>query len=237
MARSRGGAGSARPGHDVTCLARGESGRPADGVTWVSADRTRPDAYDGCATSDWDAVVDVSWQPGMVRSALAGSVTAPGTGRTCRPARCTPHAEPDADEPAELLPALEGDGASREQYGEAKVACEAACADAVGGRLLVARSGLIGGYGDPSDRFGYWPGRFARAASGAVPGSCRTYSTDGPRPATSGILPSGWCGPARREPPGRSTRPVPGTRSVRYWTRAASRPGTTGRSSSCRRPG
>ena len=57
-------------GHRVTCLARGESGRPPESVAWVRADRTRPDAYDEVAGRHWDAVLDVSWQPDLVRSAL-----------------------------------------------------------------------------------------------------------------------------------------------------------------------
>ena len=70
----------------------------------------------------------------------------------------------DQDESAPLLPPFEGEEATGEDYGSAKVACERWCADAVGDRLLVARAGLIGGYGDVSDRFGYWPGRMALAA-------------------------------------------------------------------------
>ena len=57
-------------GHRVTCLARGESGRPPAGVTWVRADRALPTAYDEVTGRGWDAVVDVSWQPAFVRSAL-----------------------------------------------------------------------------------------------------------------------------------------------------------------------
>jgi nucleoside-diphosphate-sugar epimerase len=76
------------------------------------------------------------------------------------------HAAPEADESAALLPAWSGSGpAAGEEYGEAKVSCETACAELFDpARLLVARAGLIVGYGDRSDRFGYWAARFARSA-------------------------------------------------------------------------
>jgi hypothetical protein len=78
------------------------------------------------------------------------------------------HSIPGGDESAELLPLWSGSGeASAHDYGEAKVSCETACAELVDPtRLLIARAGLIVGYGDRSDRFGYWPGRFARASRG-----------------------------------------------------------------------
>jgi nucleoside-diphosphate-sugar epimerase len=151
-------------GHEVTCLARGVSGDVLDGVRWVRADRDLPDAYDDVRTQDWDDVVDVSWQPGHVRSAV--KALGDRAGHWTYVSSCSvyaDHATPGADESAALLPALQADQASREQYGEAKVACEQVLGSAVGDRLLVARSGLIGGYGDGSDRFGYWPGRFALA--------------------------------------------------------------------------
>lgn len=156
-------------GHSVTCLARGEAGPAADGVTFVTADRGKAGAYDAVRDRDWDLVVDVSWQPGFVRSALAA------LGEQARHwvyvSSCSvyaEHSQPNADESAALLEALEGNEATREQYGEAKVACERACIDAVGDRLLIARAGLIGGYGDGSDRFGYWPARFDRDFDASV---------------------------------------------------------------------
>lgn len=151
-----------RAGHSVTCLARGESGDVPPGVAFVQADRRDDGAYASVAGRAWDAVVDVSWQPGLVRSALAalGEQAAHWT----YVSSCSvyaDHDQPGADEAAHLLPALEGDVAEDEAYGEAKVACERACVDAVGDRLRVSRAGLLGGPGDRSDRVGYWPTRFA----------------------------------------------------------------------------
>lgn len=153
-------------GHAVTCLARGESGSVPDGVTLVRGDRSTADAYAALPPlASWDLVVDVARQPGHVRGAI--EALADRAGHWAFVSSCSVYArhdEPGADERAALLPALEDDEATPEQYGEGKVACEQAVLAALGDRSLVARAGLIVGAGDRSDRFGYWPGRFALAA-------------------------------------------------------------------------
>ena len=146
-------------GHDVTCLARGESGEAADGVRFVAADRDDPGAYDDLTGTTWHSVVDVTRQPGHARGAvltlgaLAEHWTLVSTGNVYADLARPLH-EDDA-----LRDPLEGDHATPELYGEGKVACEEAVSALP--HHLILRSGLLGGPGDPSDRAGYWVARFA----------------------------------------------------------------------------
>jgi 2'-hydroxyisoflavone reductase len=126
-------------GHAVTCLARGHSGPTAEGTELVCADRRAPGAYDRVARRDWDAIIEVSWQPRFSRQALA---------------RLGDHAR--------HWTYVSSGNVYGSHHGAAKVACEQACQRHVGARLLIARPGLIGGPGDTSGRSGYWVARDPR---------------------------------------------------------------------------
>lgn len=153
-------------GHHVTCLARGESGAPPDGVALVRSDRSGPDAYLDVRELFWDSVVDVSRQPGQVKSATIALADACKTFVFVSSTNVyADHQTPGQDEAADVLPALDVEVMEdMSLYGRAKVACERHVLDAFGAdRSLLARVGLIGGPGDVFDRSGYWPVRFARA--------------------------------------------------------------------------
>ncbi|MGW9412357.1 Rossmann-fold NAD(P)-binding domain-containing protein [Arthrobacter cupressi] len=150
-------------GHDVTCLARGTAAEPPSGVLWVRADREAgPEAYAGL-DGGWDAVVDVTRDPAQAREALAALGSR--SGHWSFVSSCSVYArhdQPGADESAALLAPLPPEQeASPETYGEAKSAIEKLTMDLAGEKSHIVRAGLIGGPGDSSDRYGYWPARLA----------------------------------------------------------------------------
>lgn len=151
-------------GHEVTCLARGTSGEPPPGARWVRADRsTGPAAYSALA-GEWDAVIEVARDPAPARHALAA--LAARAGHWTFVSSCSAyagHSSPGEAEDTALLPALPPEVQSTpDTYGESKVAIEEATLEAAAGKAHLCRAGLLSGPGDPTDRYGYWPGRLAR---------------------------------------------------------------------------
>ncbi|MBM6404775.1 oxidoreductase [Phycicoccus sp. CSK15P-2] len=152
-------------GHDVTCVARGTSGTPPEGVRHVRHDRSG-EGLGGVEDELWDAVVDVARDPGQVSravEALEGRVahwSFVSTGNVY-----ADHSVVGADESTPLLePRQEADD-DPDGYGAKKVACEQHVLRGLGAdRTLVARAGLIGGPGDTSGRTGWYPWRFAHPA-------------------------------------------------------------------------
>ncbi|SDS43347.1 NAD-dependent epimerase/dehydratase family protein [Actinopolymorpha singaporensis] len=162
-------------GHEVTCAARGSSGEPPAGTSFVRVDRDDPDGLAPLAGREFDAVVDVARLPSQVRQAVAAlgggvrhwtfvsSISVYSDNST--PGQ-SPHTGP-------LHDPLSADADERdvENYGSAKVSCEQAVLAALGDRANVVRAGLIVGPGDQSDRFTYWPLRLARGGEVLAPGA------------------------------------------------------------------
>ena len=161
-------------GHEVTLFHRGRRGAELfPQLERVLGDRAT-DLDRLPASARWDAVVDTS---GFVPGVVATSASTLRE-RADRYVFISTIGVYDAALPAldEASPIVElPPGASREEmvpetYGPLKALCERAAADAFGPeRTLLVRPGLIVGPHDPSDRFTYWPLRFARGGDVLVP--------------------------------------------------------------------
>ncbi|MFJ4025771.1 epimerase [Paenarthrobacter sp. NPDC089989] len=154
---------AAASGDQVTCLARGTSEAAPDGVTWVRADRSNGAAAFVDVSGPWDAVVEVSRDPVQAKTAL--EVLGSEAGHWTFVSSCSVYADHSVPGAAEDAPVLEplpdGVAGTPETYGESKSAIERLTVESVGGKAHIVRAGLIGGPGDPSDRYGYWPARLA----------------------------------------------------------------------------
>ncbi|NUT71057.1 epimerase [Pseudarthrobacter sp. C4D7] len=152
-------------GHAVTCLARGTAAEPPPGADWVKADRSNGTVAYAGLTGEWDAVIEVARDPQPAREALASLAGRAGHWTFVSSSSAyAEHATPGAAEDAPLLPPLPaGVPFSPENYGESKAAIEEATLEATNGAAHLCRAGLVSGPGDPTDRYGYWPGRFERS--------------------------------------------------------------------------
>ncbi len=159
-----------RRGHDVTCAARGVSGSPAAGASFVAADRDEEYGLAEVAARRWDAVIDVARDPRHVRRAVRdlGPVTAQYVFvSTVNVYAGWPYGSDDED--SERVAPLVGDWSGPEDYAAGKVACEDAVWETMGrSRTTIVRPALIGGPGDRSGRSGYWPWRFANPTGAHV---------------------------------------------------------------------
>jgi 2'-hydroxyisoflavone reductase len=154
---------------------------PADDERGPDGKLLHPDAaprgLEQLAGRRWDVVIDNSgYFPRMV-SASAGMLARQADRYIYISSISAYDENPPAggDESTRLAtladPSVETMGASFENYGGLKAACERAAAAAFPGRTAIVRPGYIVGPGDPTDRFTYWPARIARGGEVLAPGS------------------------------------------------------------------
>jgi len=160
-------------GHEVTLFHRGEHGAGLfPEVERVRGDRERD--LSALRGRSWDAVLDTSaYLPRVARASAEAlrdatdlylfvstiSVYAPGAPLPLR-----------EDSPLVTLDDPETEEVRPDTYGGLKVLCERAVEDALPGRALVVRPGLIVGPDDYTDRFPYWPRRVAEGGEVLAPG-------------------------------------------------------------------
>ena len=160
-------------GHTVTLFNRGQ----ANPDLFPEVEKLRGHR-DGDLTTlqdrRWDAVIDTSgYVPRIVRA--SAELLAAASSHYTFISSISAYADfskPDFDESAsvgkltdERVEEINGD-----TYGPLKALCEQAIEQAMPGRALVIRPGLIVGPFDPTDRFTYWPHRIAQGGDVLAPG-------------------------------------------------------------------
>lgn len=160
-------------GHQVTLFNRGQHGAEL----FPQIEKLRGDrdgGLDALAGRRWDAVIDTcGYVPRLVRASaelLAGSVQHYTFISSISVYRDLDQAPVDESSPVGVLADTSVEEITGETYGPLKALCEQAAETAMPGRVLHVRPGLIVGPYDPTDRFTYWPWRFAQGGDVLAPG-------------------------------------------------------------------
>jgi 2'-hydroxyisoflavone reductase len=159
-------------GHTLTLFNRGQSNPDLyQEIEQIHGDRDG--GLDLLSGRGWDAVIDTcGYVPRVVRASaefLAGAV-----GHYSFISSMSVYAEPfpiglDENGRVGTIPDESVEEITGETYGPLKALCEAAATEAMDGRALLVRAGLIVGPHDQSDRFTYWPSRVARGGEVLAP--------------------------------------------------------------------
>jgi 2'-hydroxyisoflavone reductase len=160
-------------GWKVTHFNRGK--RDPDGVEGVETlIGDRKGQLDSLKGRKWDAVVDdTGYIPKYCR--MSADLLGPNTGYCLYVSSISAYASfakpNDVGSPTGVLENKDQEEITNETYGPMKAACEQSVRDAYGTRSSIVRPGYIVGPLDPTDRFTYWPVRFAKGGDMAVPGT------------------------------------------------------------------
>lgn len=161
-------------GHEVTLFNRGRH----NPELFPEVEKLRGDRdgnLDALRGRSWDAVIDTcGFVPRIVRA--SAELLAPSVGSYVFISSLSVFADfthPGAseDSPVATIADESVEEVTGESYGALKALCERAVEEAVPGRALVIRPGLIVGPEDTTIRFVYWPRRVARGGEVLAPGN------------------------------------------------------------------
>lgn len=160
-------------GHDVTLFNRGKTA-PGLFPQVESLTGDRDGDLSALQGRKWDAVIDNSGNvPRWVQSAAA--VLKGNVGQYMYVSSISAYADQSVVGLKETAPLAQIDPAQAEEvtsanYGGVKALCEKAAREAFPNSCTIARTGLIVGPGDPTDRFTYWPVRIHEGGVVLAPG-------------------------------------------------------------------
>lgn len=160
-------------GHTITLFNRGKSNPEFfPEIEQLLGDRTVD--LSALTGREWDAVIDTcGYEPAVVRRSAEHLASAVDVYTFISSISAyADFSQPGIDEQAPVARLPEGAPETflMENYGALKALCEQAAENALPGRTLNIRPGLIVGEYDPTDRFTYWPWRVAQGGEVLAPG-------------------------------------------------------------------